>query len=266
MPADRFIHPKLGHSKKVTALTDLEYRVWTQYLLSADDFGVMRCSSIALQADNDALHAKPPRVIQRCLERLIEVGLVAEFDRQGQRFICQLDWHRWQHFNLPRMTNNPAPPTAVLNRCEDGTATLFYSHHPELVNGAPTDDVDAPPDAPQHTTNTNDTRLTLTTNGVREGFAEFWKAYPRRVGKDAAWKAWQKRKPDAALMDKIRQALDWQRVQDNWLRDGGRFIPHPATWLNQARWEDEPPTTPHLSGSSIQTFRAGQEFLNDGRR
>ena len=94
MPVDRFIHPRLGHSEKVNQLTDLEARVWIQYLLSSDDFGVMRCSSVNLQADNDALARRPKNAVQRALERVLEVGLIQEFEHQGQRFVFQPDWQR----------------------------------------------------------------------------------------------------------------------------------------------------------------------------
>ena len=35
------------------------------------------------------------------------------------------------------------------------------------------------------------------------------------------------------------EALSRQRQTDKWLKDGGQFIPNPATWLNQRRWEDQ---------------------------
>lgn len=72
-------------------------------------------------------------------------------------------------------------------------------------------------------------------------FAEFWSAYPKKVGKDKALQAWQKRRPNAELVATILEALRWQSQQEGWLKDGGQFVPHPATWLNQGRWQDEPP-------------------------
>jgi hypothetical protein len=68
-------------------------------------------------------------------------------------------------------------------------------------------------------------------------FETFWKAYPRKVGKDAAEKAWSKKKP---ILADVIDALKWQILSEQWAADGGKFIPHPATYLNQGRWQDEP--------------------------
>jgi len=70
------------------------------------------------------------------------------------------------------------------------------------------------------------------------GFEVFWRAYPRKVGKDAAKKVWQQRKPD---LQTVLDALAWQTSSDAWTKDGGSFIPHPATYLRQGRWQDERP-------------------------
>lgn len=70
------------------------------------------------------------------------------------------------------------------------------------------------------------------------GFQEFWQSYPRKIGKGAAQKAWDKLKPD---LDTVLAALTWQTKQDAWVKDGGQYIPHPVTYLNQQRWLDEKP-------------------------
>ena len=72
-------------------------------------------------------------------------------------------------------------------------------------------------------------------------FAEFWKLYPRKVGKKAARTAWKRIKPDAELFDRIMAAVAAAKATDQWQREGGRFVPNPATWINQGRWDDELP-------------------------
>jgi len=75
--------------------------------------------------------------------------------------------------------------------------------------------------------------------GVVERFERFWRAYPRKVGKDAAKRAFEKRKPDERLLAAMLAAVALQSQTDEWRKEGGQFIPHPATWLNQGRWQDE---------------------------
>ncbi len=80
-------------------------------------------------------------------------------------------------------------------------------------------------------------------------FAAFWTAYPRKTAKPAAITAFARIDPDDATFAAMLAALDRQRRSPDWCKDDGRFIPHPATWLNQRRWEDLPPevaTTPVL--------------------
>ena len=74
---------------------------------------------------------------------------------------------------------------------------------------------------------------------VDDLFARFWKSYPRKVGKANAIKAFSKLKPTAELVDTMIAAIELQCKSDQWRRDNGQYIPHPTTWLNGRRWEDE---------------------------
>ncbi len=88
------------------------------------------------------------------------------------------------------------------------------------------------------------------------GFDKFWEAYPRgsadfprRVGKPVAQRAWKK---SAAWQksEKIIEAVERWKQTEQWQKEGGKFIPHPAKFLNQRRWEDEPPETSTAGGES----------------
>lgn len=79
-----------------------------------------------------------------------------------------------------------------------------------------------------------------------ELFDKFWSAYPRKVAKPQAQKAFIRIKGLAKEFASIMAGLE--RAKQEW--SDPKFIPHPATWLNQRRWEDE--TTP-VKGTSSNT-------------
>jgi hypothetical protein len=85
-------------------------------------------------------------------------------------------------------------------------------------------------------------------------FDGFWSAYPRKIGKEAARKAWRRIKPTADHQMKILAAIEKAKNSYQWKKDKGQYIPNPATWLNQARWDDE-----------IQPDSAGRINSNSGR-
>jgi DNA-binding Lrp family transcriptional regulator len=69
-------------------------------------------------------------------------------------------------------------------------------------------------------------------------FADFWKAYPNKKSKMAAERKWKKISPEdraLALADvSVRSTKD-----KDWIKDGGKYIPHPSTYLNSGGWLDE---------------------------
>lgn len=88
------------------------------------------------------------------------------------------------------------------------------------------------------------------------GFETFWEAYPKKTGRKAAIKAWvaAKDKPD---VDRIVSVVQREKQSAQWKKDGGQFIPHPATWLNQGRWDDAAPavTPSHYPVNHIKNPR-----------
>ena len=69
-------------------------------------------------------------------------------------------------------------------------------------------------------------------------FEAFWSAWPRKDGKQSARKAFDK-VPSSVSVELLVSAIRRQECSDQWRQNSGRYIPLPATWLNQARWEDE---------------------------
>lgn len=74
-------------------------------------------------------------------------------------------------------------------------------------------------------------------------FDRFWSEYPKKVGKIAAKKAFERAR-NRTTLESLLTAIRRQKCGSQWSRDNGQYIPNPATWLNQGRWEDEVPGMP----------------------
>lgn len=107
---------------------------------------------------------------------------------------------------------------------------------------------------------------------VDDLFPKFWKMYPNKKGKAAAEKAWKKLKVTADLFGQIAEGLAAQVVCEAWVKDGGQFIPHPATWLNGKRWEDEVKVASNVhpfpqsrhTGFADRDYTSGLKMREDG--
>ncbi len=72
---------------------------------------------------------------------------------------------------------------------------------------------------------------------VGDEFIKFWQAYPKKVGRKAAEKAFQNAQ-DRPRIDDLLAAIQTHRVSPQWLKDDGQYIPNPSTWLNRGQWAD----------------------------
>ena len=86
---------------------------------------------------------------------------------------------------------------------------------------------------------TPDTRhQTNTPKPPPDGFDDFWSAYPKKVGRPAAIKAFRSAKINGHLPEVLADIED-KAGSEAWTKAGGQFVPNPATYLNQRRWEDQ---------------------------
>lgn len=76
------------------------------------------------------------------------------------------------------------------------------------------------------------------TAALDRAFDKFWAVYPRHTAKQDAKKAFTKVAPDETLLTTMLTAIQKQKQTEQW--SDPRYIPHPATWINGRRWEDEP--------------------------
>ncbi len=83
-------------------------------------------------------------------------------------------------------------------------------------------------------------------------FDHFWTAYPKKIGKKAALKSWNKAK-DKPTLEAILEQLSRQKKSDQWTKDAGQYIPNPATWINQGRWDDETNPGPTIISKPISS-------------
>lgn len=134
-------------------------------------------------------------------------------------------------FHLYREMGKPFDPTPFIDRL-----IVHYDlniRSDKSIDSVSLGDQNAPTDTKTHQPTPSKT------NRNRQTFDAFWALYPVKKAKEMAFKAWVKLAPDDDLQDIILKAVALHSTSDEWKRDGGKFIPHAATYLNQKRWEDQ---------------------------
>ena len=99
--------------------------------------------------------------------------------------------------------------------------------------------------------------LTAEANTEADDFAAFWAAYPRKIAKPAGRKAYARARKAGVPAQVILDAVKDHR---GGLDREARYVPYPATWLNNAHWEDEVGQNGYGSPQQDETHRQRQAW------
>jgi hypothetical protein len=207
-------------------------RLFTRLILKADDYGRFHADPRLVASLCFPYGGETAKTIARCLEELRNRGLVALYEVADRPFLAiprygqRLKQSRAK-FPQPAGKDGNWVPDSTDFREVPGSSGKFLLDLEVDLEGETEEIPPIPPKGGERV------------DGALGDFEAFWKAYPRKMAKKAAFKAWRNAKDKPPLTD-VLAAIELQMKSPDWMKDGGRFIPYPASWLNQGCWEDKP--------------------------
>lgn len=223
---NRILKESICTSENIDMLSAFQETVFYRLIVNCDDYGRTDARPKILAARLFPLKEIRTNQIEDALRALSSAELVILYTVGGKPFLQMTTWNRHQQIRA-KVSKYPAP--------DDGIITNDIN-----CNQMQADTSKCPRNPIQSKSNPNPNPNTSASR-CAQGFDEFWIAYPKKQGKQQAEKAFNKIKPDRALLDKMLASIKAWSQSQQWTKDGGQYIPMPSTWLNGKRWEDEAP-------------------------
>lgn len=260
---NRIIKESICTSASVDGLSWFEEVFFYRLIVNCDDYGRFDARLAVLRARLFPLKDITNRQIEAALSKLVTAGMVRVYEYDRQPFLQLENWSKHQSVRNKR-SKYPDPNTIEIN-CKQlhANVPVIQSLSESVSLSESESETRATPGAtaPDRPHTEPDEPPTKKPPSAQERrFDEFWNFYPRKIGKGAAAKAYQKIKPDDALHKTILAAIVLAKNSRQWTENGGQYIPNPATWLNQGRWEDELDTAERsdTSGANQANHRQDQ--------
>ncbi len=223
-----------------------EKRMFAKTIIDSDAFIDMPVSSrllyydLGMRADDDGFVNSPKKIMRMIgatdddIKLLIAKKFIIPFE---SGVVVIKHWRINNYLRGDRYKGTTYTKEKSLLKIDDkGAYTL--NGIPKIESGIPTGIPSVNPD-----------KVSIDKN-IYAHFSLFWERYPKKLAKRDAEKAFAKIKPDEKLFNLILEKLELYKQSEAWLKDGGQFIPYPATWLNGRRWEDE--ITPAIQGKKAR--------------
>lgn len=187
--------------------------------------------------------------VSEAITELHQAGLVHRYSTDADRLLYISWWEEVQRIDKPGKGRKPRPDGSL--NYKDSVIRESVARVPERV---------APGTGEQGNRGTeeqgNNSCSPAAPSSVIEAsnrFDEFWKAYPRKVGKQ---KAVAKYKAAVKRAESEQQIIDGaQRLRDDPNRED-QYTPHPTTWLERNGWEDPELPQRTTTGSEARLQKA----------
>lgn len=263
----RSIRPEFWRSDDIANLCREDRLLFIGLWSYVDDNGVGIDDHRLIAADLFALEDDQKEVrefVRDGLATLSRALLVIRYSLDGKSYIYIPTWDRHQrvdrpgHARYPRPPDNRTPPTSGNSNDPDQFA---------MDSRRTRDSLDAGEGEKGRRGEGEKTTTSLTADAARtsdtpDPFDDFWAAYPRRVDKQAARKAWRTAIKKHADPDRVIAAAHAYAAQ----RAGQdpHYTKHPSTWLNAGAYDNTPEPLRLVSGDTTQLptttarFRAAQ--------
>ena len=218
---NRILKESICASDSIDQLSWFEECVFYRLMVNCDDFG--RFDGRVSIIKNRLFPLKEglkPKNVETALMKLVEVGLVVLYESDGKPYLYLPTWEKYQTIRN-KHSKYPDP-----NDCKQLHSIEINCN--QLNANVPV--IQSNPIQSESNPNTEDT--------YSVDFELFWKEYPRKIDKQKAYRSWKK--------IPVKEYIDIAKGLEKWIaywteRNEPEYIPHPTVWLNNRRWESEPP-------------------------
>lgn len=220
---NRIIKESVCVSDSIDSLSWFEEVLFYRLIVNCDDYGRFDGRAAVIKSRlfplKDSVTVK---AVSDAINKLASAELVTLYVFEGKPYLYLPTWDKHQQVRA-RRSKYPEPSSDLIS--SDIICNQMISDVPVI----------------QSKNESKNESESESKSAREEAFDVFWAAYPRKVGKGAARKAFAKL--PAAVFPLLVPAVEAQKQCAQWRKNGGEYIPNPATWLNQERWEDKLPDT-----------------------
>lgn len=247
----RTVKPDFFDDEKLATISRDARLLFIGLLVCSDDYGVVKGHPVWLKSKIFPYDDLSQICFNDFLSEIESIGIIKPFVAHGEKYYFIKNFQKHQVINRPSASRNPqyientndiSSSDGSLNThgvLSDESVPEGKGREKEIytplppTGGMPEKNLQ-PPDQPK-----KKKRISELSKEQLESFGKFWSIWPKKVAQMEAEKAWMKIDPQNGLVEEICLAVERFKKTDDWKKNGGKYIPYPATWLNNKRWRDE---------------------------